>query len=219
MLVRLVEYTLTDPTLPGYGERYRLVTTLLSQSQYPAWELACCYHERWELELTIDELDRHQRLAGRTLRSLKPVGVIQELYGLLIAHYCVRSLMHEAALAAALDPDRLSFVPALRVIGDALPEFQMVAPEHLPALAARLLRDIAAKRLPERRPRSNPRAVKRKMSNFHLKRPDPEPPPRPTAASWRDLVAVVAESTAPDAPTGTSAVGYTDHQQLGLCLI
>jgi hypothetical protein len=172
LLVRIVEYTLTDPALPGYGERHRLMTTLLEPELYPALELAYAYHERWEIEIVIDEMDTHQRLVGRPLRSLKPVGVIQELYGVLIAHYAIRVLMHEAACQAGLDPDRLSFVHAVRVLCDAIPEFQMTAPDQHPQLFARLLRDIAAGRLPERRLRSNPRVVKRKMSNFHLKRPE-----------------------------------------------
>jgi hypothetical protein len=71
---------------------------------------------------------------GCPLRSLKPVGVTRELYGLLIAHYAVRFLMHEAALQAGMDPDRLGFVHALQVIGDAVPEFQMIAPDRLPQL-------------------------------------------------------------------------------------
>jgi hypothetical protein len=100
------------------------------------------------------------------LRSLKPVGVIQELYGLLIAHYIIRALMHEAAQQANLDPDRLSFVGAVRVLQNAIPEFQMTTATQLPNLYQRLLRDMAHKRLPERRLRSNPRVVKRKMSNF-----------------------------------------------------
>src|SRR6266496_1361923 len=124
----------------------------------------------WVIEITIDEIDTHQRLAGRTLRSLKPVGMLQELYGLLLAHYAVRAVMHEAALSADVDPDRLSFTHALRVIQDAIPEFAMTAREQLGELHARLLRDIASRRLPERRARSNPRVVKRKMSNFRLKR-------------------------------------------------
>jgi hypothetical protein len=80
--------------------------------------------------------------------------------------------MHEAALQAGLDPDRLSFVHAVRVLPDAIPEFQMVDPAEGPRLYARLLQDIAAGRLPMRRLRSNPRVVKRKMSNFRLKRPE-----------------------------------------------
>jgi hypothetical protein len=81
ILVRLVEYTITDPQLEGYGERHRLVTSLLDPAIAPALQIACAYHERWEIELVIDEVDTHQRLVGRPLRSLRPVGVIQELYG------------------------------------------------------------------------------------------------------------------------------------------
>jgi hypothetical protein len=190
LLVRVIEYTLTDPALPGYGEAHRLVTTLLDPEPCPALDLACAYHERWEIEIIIDEVDTHQRLAGRPLRSLKPVGIIQELYGLLIAHYAIRFLMHEAALQADLDPDRLSFVHALRVIADAVPEFQMIALGQLTHLYHRLLQDIADGRIPERRLRSNPRVVKRKMSNFRLKRPEHQHWPQPTL-SFRQAVALI----------------------------
>ncbi len=197
LLVRIIEYTLTDPALPGYGERYRLVTTLLDSTTAPAYDLACAYHERWEIEIVIDEVDTHQRLAGRPLRSQKPVGVIQELYALLLAHYAVRVLMHEAAVQAGVDPDRLSFVHALRVLQDAILEFQITAPTDQARLYARLLRDITAGRLPARCPRSNPRVVKRKMSNFRRKRPAHEHPPKPTVRSFRDAVCICAEVLKP----------------------
>jgi hypothetical protein len=189
-LVRVIEYTLTDPHLPGYGEVHRLVTTLLDPEVYPILDLVCAYHERWEVEITIDEIDTHQRLLPGPLRSLKPVGVIQELYGLLIAHYILRALMHEAAQQTNLDPDRLSFVGAIKVLQKAVPEFQMTAPEQLPALYQRLLHDIARKRLPPRRLRSNPRVVKRKMSNFKLKRAEHLAWPQPSAHSFREAIEV-----------------------------
>lgn len=170
VLVRLVEYTITDPHLQGYGERHRLVTSLLDPALAPALEIACAYHERWEIELVIDEIDTHQRLVGRPLRSLLPVGVIQELYGLLIAHYALRFLMHQAALEANVDPDRLSFVHAIEVVQDAISDFQLAAPQHFNQLYQRLLHDIAAGQLPARRFRSSSRVVKQKMSNFALKR-------------------------------------------------
>lgn len=195
LLVRIIEYTLTDPALPGYGEVHRLVTTLLDHQAYPALDLACAYHERWEIELVIDEVDTHQRLAGRPLRSHKPVGVIQELYGLLIAHYAIRYLMHEAALQVGIDPDRLSFVHALHVVAEAIPEFQMVTPGQLSQLYARLLRDIAKERLPQRRSRSYPRVVKRKMSKFRLKRPQHDHWPQPTCP-FRQAVALVGDPSA-----------------------
>ena len=179
MLVRVITYTITDPALPGYGKEHRLITTLLNPRLAPAHDVACAYHERWEIEVVIDELDTHQRLVGRTLRSLTPVGVLQELYGVLLAHYAVRVLMHEAALRADVDPDRLSFVHALEVVRDAVAEFQMVAAEQQQALYERMLQDIAARRLPARRVRSNARVVKRKMSNFKLKRAEHYRPPKP----------------------------------------
>jgi hypothetical protein len=79
ILVRVITYTISDPHLPGYGEAQRLITTLLNPRLAPAHALACAYHERWEIEVVIDEFDTQQRLVGRTLRSLTPVGVIQEL--------------------------------------------------------------------------------------------------------------------------------------------
>jgi hypothetical protein len=194
VLVRIITYTISDPALPGYGEEHRVLTTILNPRIAPAHAVACAYHERWEVEIVIDEIDTHQRLVGRTLRSLTPVGVIQELYGILLAHYAVRWLMHQAALQADLDPDRLSFVHALEIVRDAVPEFQLITPAQQPRLYIRMLHDIAAKRLPERRARTNPRVVKRKMSNFKLKRPEHDQPPQPRGS----FHAAVVVQRAPD---------------------
>jgi hypothetical protein len=182
ILLRLIEYTVTDPALPGCGERRRLITSLLDWRNCPALALAQAYHERWEIELTIDETDTHQRLAFHPLRSQKPVGVIQELYGLLVAHYAVRKIMLDAACTAGLDPDRMSFTNALRLITETIPEFQQTAPHQHAALYQRLLEDIARFRLPPRKPRTNPRVVKRKMSNFDRKRPEHYHVPQPKSA-------------------------------------
>jgi len=190
-LVRIISYSLNDPALPGYGQVHRLLTTLLDPERYPALELIELYHERWEIELVVDEIDTHQRLAQTCLRSLSPRGAIQELYGLVLAHVAVRSLMHAAAVQAKLDPDRLSFVHALEVIREAVPEFQMTTPSELPRLAARLLRDIAHGLLPPRRLRSNPRVVKTKMSKFKQKRPQHRSPPQPTRPFHESIVMLI----------------------------
>jgi len=179
ILVRVIEYTIADPHRTGSGQTHRLITSLLDPERYPAQELACTYHERWEIETVIDEVDTHQRVYARPLRSQKPEGVIQELYGMLLAHYVIRVLMHEAALQAGLDPDRLSFINSLRIIRNAIPEFQQSAPEYIPLLYQRLLDDIARELLPPRRNRSYPRVVKRKMSKFKLKRPKHNDWPQP----------------------------------------
>jgi hypothetical protein len=180
LLVRVIQYTIIDPNRPGYGERHRLLTTLLDPKEAPALELIDAYHERWESELVIDEIDTHQRLVQQPLRSQKPQGVLQELYGLLLAHYAVRAIMVDAAAQLPLDPRRLSFVHAVQLICDALPEFQMVASEQRPALYQRLLADIQQHRLPQRADRLNPRVVKRKRAKYPPKRPSHQLWPQPT---------------------------------------
>lgn len=179
LLVRVIEYTINDPNRPGHGEVHRLLTTLLDPELYPVLDLICLYHERWEIELVIDEMDTHQRLPNRPLRSRKPAGVIQELYGLLIAHYIIRSIMHDAAVEHHLDPDRLSFINSVRLICHAVAEFQIVHPNMHPLLRTRLLRDIAHFQLPPRDNRINPRVIKRQQSKFERKKPKHFHPPRP----------------------------------------
>ena len=190
LLVRLIEYTICEPNLPGYGQQYQLITTLWDPDRYPARELAIAYHERWEIEITPDEIEVHQHFHDGPIRSKKPVGVLQELYGLLIAHWAVRFLMHQAAIKADLDPDRLSFTHALRVIGEAARDFQTAAPGMMPLVYARMLEDIASRPLPARRARSNPRVVKRKMSNFDLKCPEHTHPPKPKLTFQEAIVLI-----------------------------
>ncbi len=110
LLVRVIEYTIDDPARPGHGERHRLITSLLNPVLYPAQALAGAYHERWEVELVVDETDTHQRRPRQPLRSRTPLGLLQELYGLLLAHYAIRAVMQEAAVRDQVAPDRVSFV-------------------------------------------------------------------------------------------------------------
>lgn len=114
MRVRVVEYALDDPGLPQTQERYRLLCTIDDCDAAPASELAGLYSERWEIEGAIDELKTHQRGPRVVLRSKHPDGVYQEAYGYLCTHYAIRRLMHQAALKADLDPERLSFTRSLR---------------------------------------------------------------------------------------------------------
>ena len=179
VLVRLIRYTLDDPARPGHGVEHRLVTSLLNPRLAPAEELVLAYHARWEFELAADEVKTHQR-PPTPLRSKKPVGVIQEVYALLLAHYLTRAVMVEAAADAALPPTRLSFLATLRLIRAALPDFQRAAPVEHPRLYRQLLADVAAARLPARDNRSNPRVVKQKMSNFQVKGPTHQHWPQPT---------------------------------------
>lgn len=112
--MRVIEYALEG--IEGAEPAYRLATTILDGGRAPAADLAALYHERWEIENAFDELKVHLRGPRIVLRSKKPDLVIQELYGLLVAHFVVRSLMHEAAQKAKIDADVLSFVHSVRVI-------------------------------------------------------------------------------------------------------
>ena len=107
---------------------YRLLTTILDPEQAPARELAALYHERWEIAGALDELKTHLRGSKIVLRSKTPQLVRQEFYGLLLAHFAIRGLMHEAALEVDEDPDRLSYVHAVRVIRRKLPLAAMIPP-------------------------------------------------------------------------------------------
>jgi hypothetical protein len=117
--VRVVDYCLDG--IEGSEPIYRLLTTLLDPEQAPAQELAALYHERWEIETAFDELKTHLRGGRVLLRSKTPDLVYQEFYGLLLTHFAIRSLLHEAAARANLDPDELSFVHAVRVVRRKLP--------------------------------------------------------------------------------------------------
>src|SRR5215211_967279 len=124
--VRVVEYRLEG--VAGAEPFYRLVTTILDPAAAPAAELAALYHERWEIEGALDELKTHLRGARVVLRSKTPELVRQEFWGLLLAHFAVRGLMHEAALRADEDPDRLSFLHAVRVVRRKVPLFAALSP-------------------------------------------------------------------------------------------
>jgi len=126
VVVRVIDYRLEG--VADAEPLYRLVTTILDPSAAPAEELAALYHERWEIEGALDELKTHLRGAKIVLRSKTPDLVRQEFYGLLLAHFAVRGLMHEAALKVGEDPDRLSFLHAVRVLRRKLPLYGAVPP-------------------------------------------------------------------------------------------
>jgi hypothetical protein len=126
IVVRVIDYRLEG--ISGAEPIYRLLTTILDHEAAPAAELAALYHERWEIETALDELKTHLRGSKIVLRSKTPDLVRQEFYGLMMAHFAIRGLMHEAALAADLDPDRLSFLHAVRVVRRKIASFASIPP-------------------------------------------------------------------------------------------
>ena len=78
--------------------------------------------------------------------------------------------MAQAAWARGLDPDRLSFVHAVRVIKRKMPQAAAAPPERLSRWLESMLAEIAAGKCMSNRRSLNPRGVRRKMSNFALRR-------------------------------------------------
>ncbi len=126
IVVRVIDYVFKE--IAGNEPIYRLVTTILDPDAAPAVELAALYHQRWEIETALDELKTHLRGRKIVLRSKTPDLVRQEFYGLLLAHFAIRGLMHEAAVGIGEDPDILSFMHAVRVIRRRLPRFVAIPP-------------------------------------------------------------------------------------------
>jgi hypothetical protein len=126
VLVRVIEYRLEG--VEGAEPIYRLLTTILDHEVAPAEELAALYHERWEIETALDELKTHLRGSNIVLRSKTPDLVRQEFYGLMMAHFAIRGLMHEAALRVDEDADGLSFLHAVRVVRRKIASFAAIPP-------------------------------------------------------------------------------------------
>lgn len=175
LTLRLIEFEI-EP-----GRPIRLLTDLLDPVKYPARKLALGYHERWETELTYDEVKTHfatvtHGMLHTVLRSKTPEGVLQEAYGMITAYNLVREVIADAAQAHEIPAREISFVESLEVIKEALPKFQRAAQSKTPRterrrLMRQLFEDIAATRLTRpRRKRVYSRVVKTKMSNFKLKR-------------------------------------------------
>jgi hypothetical protein len=166
---RVIEYRVKDPQTGEPGEPIRLITTLIDPKGYPISALIRVYHERWEIEQGIDEFKTHLCLSARTLRSQTPAGVEQEIYGLLLAYFAVRTLMYLAALQAGWDPDEVSFVHTINVIQRSQWRLMQASCWQRPALREDLLQEVRQERVPPRRLRFQARVVKRTHSRYRRK--------------------------------------------------
>ena len=186
IMVRVIEYTFNDPGRKGHGEKHRLITTLLDPVAHPATTLIELYHVRWEEELAIDELKTHQMIKP-LLKSQTPAGVIQEIMGLLLGHFVVRTLMFEAAETKSVSPLRISFTGALNILEVRLPLYPKT-PAAQQVWRADVIREISNEILPPRTNRINPRVIKRKMSKWKKKRPEHSHYPQPTKQFGESVV-------------------------------
>lgn len=167
------------------GVPSRMAVTLLDPEVYPAEELIALYHERWELEVGFDEIKTHMLERKECLRSKKPDGVYQELWGQLLTYNLVRREMLLVAQAHEVPPNRISFRASLLWIRDFWTTAWMISPGNVPKALVDLRSSLGDLVLPERRSeRRYPRHVKIKMSCYPRNRGKRRPPPsrrKPTA--------------------------------------
>ena len=158
--VRVIEYTVTDSAASREPEVFRLITTILDPDDLAATELAAAYHERWEYEISLKEIETQMLEPGSGLRSKSPEMVRQEMRGLLLAHYAVRALMAQAAESAGLDPGRLSFIRSINVVRRQVTDQAAFPPRRLTAARAMAIQEILERVNKGRRKRTYPRAGK-----------------------------------------------------------
>ena len=178
MWVRIISYRLTDERLGEVGTVYRLATTLLNPRVAPADVLLELYHERWEVELVIDEIKTHERAQRKVLRSKTPDGVLQEIYGIFLGHYAVRHMMAQAAIRADVDPDRVSFTRGMFQLVEMISFSLTLEKDAAPRLLRRLCHRITRELLPPRVLRVIRREIKQIYNKYKPKKRD-VPPPEP----------------------------------------
>ena len=115
-IARVVEYEVTDRGGPGRPEPICLLSTILDPVEAPAHVLAEGYHQRWEHETGNDQLKTHLRGPGRILRSKSPDMIRQEIYGYLLTHHAISTLICRAATEADIDPDQIKFLRTVRIL-------------------------------------------------------------------------------------------------------
>lgn len=175
IVVRVIKYTIDDPQRTGNQAPHFLITNLLEAELYPAQELICEYHERWEAEIVFDEQKTHQDPVraekAANFRSQTSDGLRQEIYALSLTHFVTRALMFKAAQEANLDVDRLSFKGCFQILKTRLPEFHpLLAVVGLDQWLEALIWEMSQETIPIRRNRINPRVIKRKMAKWSKKR-------------------------------------------------
>lgn len=176
--IRVIRYTHHDPNRTGCGEVHVLETSLLDASKYPAAELIELYHERWEEEIAFSEW-KVAMFHSKPLRSQCPEMVRQEIWGMLISHFIVRTLIHRGADQAGVEPMQISFTGTLDILHARLPEVKKSRPMKRKWLAD-LIREIGRELLPARALRINPRKLKKRSKAWPTKTDRDRSPPKPS---------------------------------------
>jgi hypothetical protein len=186
--VRVIEYTLDEPSRVGCGELHRLVTSLLDEEKHPADELIILYHQRWEEEVAFDELKTHLR-ERPVLRSQRPDGVRQEIFALLISHFIIRNIAFDASMKAGVAPTRLSFKATFKIFQSKLAEVTIIG--SIKKWYQLIVDEVAKEVIPARTGRINPRVRKKTTSAWTRKRDKHRKPKQPKATFEESIVILV----------------------------
>ena len=172
LTLRVIDAEITIATSAGHVRgHYRLWTTLTDPDTHRAVDLIRLYHERWEIETCYAEI-KSTILGGRVLRAQSPAGIDQEIYALLTAYQALRIAMTDAAdTRPGTDPDRAGFTVALHAARDQLILAQGVIEDTTIDLAGAIGQQVLAHLLPDRRPRTKDRIVKRAISKYNARGP------------------------------------------------
>ena len=152
------------------------MTSLLDAERWPADEVIAMYHERWEVEIAFDELKTHMLERKESLRSKAPVGIRQEIWGILLAYNLIRHRMARAARKLEVQPRAMSFVFSLRLIRAFLIATAWdSSPANIPRHLQTLDHELESATLPARRAkRRYKRHVKVKMSGYRATQAAPQ---------------------------------------------
>ncbi len=172
--VRVIDYTVDNGTPDSDGNDnasgFRLITTVLDPDDIDAADLDAVYWQRWEIETAFDELKTHQRGARGMLQPKSPELIHQELWAMLCCHYAIRTMMADVEVDGGRDPDRVSFIAALRIARDTARQGGLSPERELARLWTTATAILARRLNPKRRARSFPRVVKRKYTKWPVKR-------------------------------------------------
>jgi hypothetical protein len=182
-IIRVIRYTINDPVRDDQNQEHVLVTSLLDPKKYPAKELICLYHQRWEEEIAFNEIKQTLH-AGEVLRSQSPELVKQEIWGMILAHFVIRKMLYQTAKTKRIEPARLSFKATLEIVHlrlEKAPTGKRRSTRSITAWFKMLIEEISFEVIPPRQPRINPRVVKKRSKatktkyDYHRNPPHPKP--------------------------------------------
>jgi hypothetical protein len=172
ILVRFIKATVC---IRGRRKEIWFATSLLDNRKYPAKAVVELYSKRWRIETLFREVKVN--FSSDVLRSQSPDGIRKEIIARLTAINIVRTIMLQASIEHNIDPQRISFVGALRAIISFSPALASSNFWLLVRIYRAMLTEIASAIVPERRGRIEPRMVRREWQHY--------PSMKMTRAQWR----------------------------------